>query len=197
MNDFFKQVNESAVAGFEAAELQAKAVGPNLRLGIVSGFHPSESGHSTYGLALNEMYAKNNGYTFKMIAGANEIAEATQERDSVSFHNPFRNWVAVNALRTALKTWAADYDYVVYLSSDAVVLNFDLRLEKIATKYKKANVVFVSGGPESMITTDFILVRNNFWTSDFLEDWWKFYSQDRRRGQESNGDIFSKFYKSD
>mmetsp|Transcript_24399 Transcript_24399/g.41315 ORF Transcript_24399/g.41315 Transcript_24399/m.41315 type:complete len:596 (+) Transcript_24399:82-1869(+) len=194
MNDFLTQVNESAVAGYEAAQQQASDVGPKLKLGIVSGFHPAEGGHSTYALALNEMYAEHHGYTIKILAGANELLEDDDE--PVSFHNPFRNWIAVNALRSALKTWAADYDYVVYLSSDAAILNFDLRLEKIAVKYKKSNVVMVSGGTESMITTDFILVRNNLWTVDFLDDWWKFYMGKDKKGVRDS-DIFSKFYKSD
>lgn len=191
---FLHMVNKSAIAGHEALEAQAKVVGPKLKVGIVSGFHPAEGGHSTYALALNEMYAKHHGYTFKMLTGVNDLTATVQ--DSVSFHNPFRNWIAVNALRAALKSWAADYDYVVYLSADAVLLNFDLRLEKIAVKYKKANVVLVSGGTEAMITTDFILVRNNFWTVDFLEDWWKFYMSDGKKGVR-DADIFQKYYQSD
>jgi tetratricopeptide (TPR) repeat protein len=194
MNVFLKQVNDSATAGFQEAELQASAVGPKLRLGIVSGYHPAEGSHSTYALALNEMYAKNHGYTFKILAGADDIVEDAKE--SVASHNPFRNWLAVNSLRTALKTWAADYDYVVYLSSDAAILNFGLRLEKIATKYKKSNVMLVSGGTESMVTTDFVLVRNNLWTLDFLDDWWKFYVNTGKKGIRDS-DIFEKYYKSD
>lgn len=195
MGEFLQMVNQSATAGFEAAELQNQIVGPKLKIGIVSGFHAAEDGHSTtHALALNEMYAKHHGYTFKMLTGANELTEAAQ--DSVSSSNPYRNWIAVNALRSALKSWASDYDYVVYLSSDAVILNFDLRLEKIAVKYKKSNVVLVSGGTQSMITTDFILVRNNFWTTDFLDDWWKFYMSGDKQGVR-DADIFQKFYKSD
>jgi tetratricopeptide (TPR) repeat protein len=194
LNDFLQMVNQSATAGFKAAEMQAQEIGPQLKVGIVSGFHPTEGGHSTYALALNEMYATHHGYTFKILAGVVDLTAAVQ--DSVSSHNPFRNWIAVNALRSALKSWASDYDYIVYISSDAVILNFDLRLEKIAVKYKKSNVVLVSGGTEAMITTDFILVRNNFWTVDFLEDWWKFYQDDGKKGVR-DADVFQKYYRSD
>lgn len=194
MTAFLKQVNESATSEFNAAELRAQEIGPKLRVGIVSGFHPSEASHSLYSVALNEMYAKHQGYTFKILDGANNVTEDLEEK--VAFHNPFRNWIAVNALRTALKTWAVDYDYVAFLSSDAAVLNFDLRLEKIAVKYKKASVMLVSGGTESMITTDFILVRNNFWTIDFLEEWWKFYMGSSKKGVRDS-DIFKKYYESD
>lgn len=99
-NALLKQVNTSANSEFDAAELRAQNVGPRLRVGIVSGFHPSEAGHATYALALNEMYAKHQGYTFKILSGANDMTEEVEEK--VAFHNPFRNWIAF--LRTALQT---------------------------------------------------------------------------------------------
>ena len=190
MNEFLQIVNRSSIAGLEDAELHANDVGPKLRLGIISGFHPLESGHTTYGLALNEMYARRHGYTLKLLSGVNQ---STDVQETVSFHNPFRNWLGVNSIRAALTSWAKDYDYIAYFASDAVMLNFDLRLEKIAVKYKKANVILVSGGTESKITYDFMLVRNNFWTLDFLEDWWNFYAKKGVR----DGDIFDKFYRTD
>lgn len=193
MNAFLDMVNRSSIVGLEGDELHANDVGPKLRLGIITGFHPLEVNHTTYGVALNEIYARYHGYTFKFLQGVNQSVDRLEE--SVSFYNPLRDWIGVNAIRSALISWARDYDYLVYMSSDALILNFDLRMEKIAVKYKKSNAVFVSGGTESMISHDFILVKNNLWTLDFLEDWWNSYMNDAKNGIR-NTDTFEKFYKS-
>lgn len=178
-------VNESALAG-EAFLSQSisNTIGPHLGVGIIIPFKEASQNHSVYSLAINEYYARRNGYALKIVD------------DYVDDNNvgDFRiTWNAVKHLRDALTTWAKDYEYVLYMEADVIPLDMKYRLEELAVRYKKSNMIFVAGGVISgtKVGTDWILVRNNVWTMDVLDDWWNY----RDRATMSDADVFEEYYK--
>jgi tetratricopeptide (TPR) repeat protein len=168
-------VKQSSESRFhEYLENHKKLTGPQLNIGIISPFFENKSpkgspenpklNYSTYGYAINEYYAKSNGYYY--------LINSTIASDAKSF-----NWNSIAQLRNGLLTWGKDMDYLVFTTFESIFINFNLRIEQLFLKnkqMKKSNIIFLAGGAMtgSSISTDFIIVKNNHWTIDFLDDLW-------------------------
>jgi hypothetical protein len=178
-------VNKSAVSGEEnLSHSIANTIGPHLGVAIIIPFKEAAKNHSIYSLAINEYYARRNGYALRIV---DDYVDDNKVGD-------FRiTWNAVKHLRDALTTWAKNYEYVLYMEADVIPLDMKYRLEELAVRYKKSNMIFVAGGviAGTKVGTDWILVRNNVWTMDVLDDWWNY----RDRSTMSDVDVFEEYYK--
>lgn len=184
-DELFDYINATAKANeVQITENIQNAVGPHLGVGIVIPYRSSKKNSSTYALAINEYYARRNGYALK-------IVDDDLNDDNVG---DFRiTWNAVKYLREALSTWAKKLDYVLFMESDLITLDMSLRLEQLASKHKKSNIMFIAGGvvTSTKVGSDWILVKNNEWTMDLLDDWWNY----RDRTTMSDVDVFEDYHK--
>ena len=184
--ELFEHINKSATTA-EAKILEGieKEIGPHLKVGVVTPFKSLDSNHSIFSLAVNEYYAKRHGYVFKI------VDDDTNDDDVGDFRI---TWNAVKYLREGLRSWAKNLDYVLYMDSTMITVDMKLRLEQLAAKHKKSNVIFVSGGilkGGAKVSTDIILVKNTVWTLDLLDDWWHY----RDRTSMSDTEVFDEYYK--
>lgn len=188
VNHLLLTVNQSSLRRFhQALDDLDHLIGPKLNVAIISPF-PDESwdsadlrkNYSIYGFAINEYYARFNGYLY--------LVNQTVDHDARYF-----NWNAISQIRNALLTWGKRMDFIVYTTFESVFTDFDFRVEQFMTKNKKTNVVFLAGGAMtgSKISSDFIIVRNNMWTIDFLDDLWT----TREHNQFSEIQVFDELYK--
>lgn len=183
INHLLTIVNQSSSIRFQRAlDDTYNLIGPKLNVAIISPFLDEEirKNYSTYGFAINEYYARANGYLY--------IVNQTVADDDRYF-----NWNSISQIRNALQTWGKNMDYIVYTTFESVFTNFDFRIEQFMVKSKKTNVVFLAGGAMTgaKISSDFIIVRNNIWTMDFLDDLWT----TREHNQFSEIQVFEELYK--
>jgi tetratricopeptide (TPR) repeat protein len=133
--------------------------------------------YSTFAYAINEYYARHHGYNY-FIPQNLPSTSATLNLTSIPM-----SWHTIAQLRHSLKTWARDYDYLVYSTFDSIFINSNLFIEQLFQKKKgnKINIIFLTGGAMTgaKISSDLIFVKNNHWTVDFLDDLWT--TRDRER----------------
>jgi tetratricopeptide (TPR) repeat protein len=187
-----KQSSESRFQ--EYLENHETLIGPQLNVGIISplfdNMTPEGSpenpklNYSTYGYAINEYYAKYNGYYY--------VTNSTVASDARTF-----NWNSIAQLRNGLLTWGKDMDYLVFTTFESIFINFNLRIEQLFLKNKqtrKSNIIFLTGGAMTgaSISTDFIIVKNTHWTLDFLDDLWLTHYD--KRSSKSEIHVFDELY---
>jgi hypothetical protein len=82
-----------------------------------------------------------------------------------------QHWGRVLGIKEHLK----NYDYILYLDTDTLILNYDLDIRKIIID----NDFNIISGPlphEGHIGTNGLILKNNKWTYEFLDNW---YSQEK------------------
>lgn len=112
--------------------------GPNLMLGIITFGTKNIFDYAAYSFAINAAFAQYNNYYFRFI-------------EEGEFNNGERiddvRWSKVKILLEALDPnsgWARDFDYLVWIDSDLVFLDFKLRLELVAD-LQRADIVASAG----------------------------------------------------
>ena len=125
--------------------------------------------YSTYSFAVNEVYAEANGYVMKHL----------DESSSPHYDLYDSRWNKVKILEEALDPvdgWARHLEWLVWLDADAIVLDMDLRIEKIVASYPYANVLMSAehAGSSTLVNSGAVIVRNTPWTRTFLHTWWTF-----------------------
>jgi tetratricopeptide (TPR) repeat protein len=133
--------------------------------------------YSTFAYAINEYYAKQNGYNY-FIPQNLPVTSPSLDLSSIPI-----SWQTIAQLRHSLQTWGRSYDYLIYSTFDSVFVNSHLRIEQLfhKKKGKKVDVIFLTGGAMTgaKISSDIIFIRNSHWTIDFLDDLWTTRDRDR------------------
>lgn len=109
-------------------------------------------------------YAEVNNYNYFL---------SIQPLHSKSVDDP--RWHKIEILRQALDPSmgvARGSDYLVWIDADAIILDFDLRIEKICEQFPHADLIASSDIRMGLINTGFLILRNNAWASHFLSRWW-------------------------
>ncbi|OLP78119.1 hypothetical protein AK812_SmicGene41744 [Symbiodinium microadriaticum] len=127
---------------------------------------------------VNEAYCKKHGYGFaRVVRSQEEMCKLSSGRHLA--------WGKVAILRDLLQrsgttvspcieVRAHDFDYVVWIDADAMILNHNLKLEQFVTFSQEAD--FIIG--EDMADTDFLNTGLMFfrtcsgWCKDLLQKWW-------------------------
>jgi hypothetical protein len=128
---------------------------------------------------VNEVYAEANGYVMKHL----------DESSSPHYDVYDSRWNKVKILEEALNPangWARHLDWLVWLDADAIVLDMDLRIEKIVASYPYANVLMSAehAGSSTLVNSGTVIVRNTPWTRTFLHTWWTFKNRKLYSDQE-------------
>jgi tetratricopeptide (TPR) repeat protein len=142
--------------------------GPTLGVGIVTYATEDIWNYTAYSLAVNEVYAEQNGYIML------HLDPATAKFDEYD-----ARWNKIKILEEALhpeRGWARNLDYVMWVDADLIFLDLGLRLEQVAAEYPKADVLISAehAGSSTLVNSGTVMVRNTRWGRQFLADWWDF-----------------------
>lgn len=143
-----RNISESRLINYES--LSQDIVGPALTVGIVTYASSNIWPYAAYSFAINLAYAEHNGYTIRML-DEHSIADFAEE-DS--------RWNKIKILERALDPadgWARNYDFLVWVDADLVMLDFSFRIESLlqTSSHSQASV-FVSAGKLSIRASEFM-----------------------------------------
>jgi hypothetical protein len=74
-----------------------------------------------------------------------------------------------------IKKHLGEYDYLIYLDTDSLIVNFELDLKKVILEHEK-NIITGPLPEQGHIGTNGLIFKNCQWSFDFIEEW---YSQDQ------------------
>ena len=82
--------------------------------------------------------------------------------------------------------WAREATFLLWLDSDLIILDFNMRIEMIAEQYPQSDMILSKDMPKAAFVANsgFILLRNTDWARTFMERWWSSY--DRRKCCDQN-----------
>jgi hypothetical protein len=154
----------------------ANKEGPRFVVALLTRATPDIFDYASYSYFLQAAYANHNGYALLPLLPDSDRPDYIRFRKLVP-------------LSDALRGIAADCDYLVWLDAgnikfvlfafrhsiahallDIVILDFAMRIEKVAAEYPKAHMI-VSADVSSPVNSGFIIFRNTPWSLRFIEEW--------------------------
>ena len=119
------------------------------------------SAHSSLVMAL---YTDYKGYNYRLLSP--ETGDDFDPKD--------RRWNKVKSIIKAFhptKGWARNYEALVFIDADLVVLDFSLDIKEYLDNYPNSNLI-ASADALDIANTGFLIVRNTVWTREFFAEWW-------------------------
>ena len=141
-------------------------------LAIVGYYTESILEYAAYSSAVNTIYAQHHGYHIRHLTAS----------DGAEYFPQDQRWNKVKILLDALHPqhgWAKDFDYLVWLDSDLIILDLGLDIIAIAEKYPQSDIILCADKDISVgiANTGFMVVRNTDFMLDFLSSWWNDYDK--------------------
>ena len=141
-----------------------------LNIAIVTYSTPSIMSYATYSLAILTAWAEYHSYIIIHTSPASGHAYDTNDP----------RWNKVKIVRDLLlkresgKAGRRLYDYVAFIDSDVVVLNFQFALEAVIADHRWVDLIFSRDSQplNGIMNSGFFLAKNTEWTVAFLERWW-------------------------
>lgn len=131
--------------------------GPSLAVGIIYDCYTQDEETCSFAAAAASEYATYNGYAIKI--------HSLKDSKDIAFNR-------IQYLSESIKTWAESMHYIVYMTSELVIIDMNWRIEQLFSKYKKSHaVVIATGSDKQSISPDFFVFKNNAWTKNFVSDW--------------------------
>ena len=143
--------------------------------------------YSAYSFAVNEIYCESNGYIMRHL-----------DEDSGPQYDQYDSrWNKVKALEEALepeKGWGRNLDWIVWLDADAIILDMNMHIEKVAASRPNAHILMSAehAGSSTLVNSGTIIVKNSEWSRRFLHMWWTY----RNRKLYSDQEQFDLLYQS-
>jgi hypothetical protein len=115
-------------------------------------------------------YASLNHHEYSNKHGYSYIKEIVKNDDYTNWHP---TWIKINVLKKYLPL----YDYVVWIDSDAVFVNQDIKIEDLINDgvdlvIPKLEMDRVSGNMWTHTTTGFMIWKNSEWSNNMLNTLW-------------------------
>ncbi len=150
-----------------------------------SGGHniPHINLYAPYQRAIVGAYSEHRKYNFHFFSHPN-----TSEVDEDDYR-----WNKVPMLIKALDPytgWAKDAEGIVWIDSDAVILDFSFAVERILKDYPTADFIASADIKLGLINTGMLIIRNSEWSRNFLHRWWTISDRSKVCDQEA----FDKLY---
>ena len=103
----------------------------------------------------------------------------------------------MKALEEALepeKGWGRNLDWIVWLDADAIILDMNMHIEKVAASRPNAHILMSAehAGSSTLVNSGTIIVKNSEWSRRFLHMWWTY----RNRKLYSDQEQFDLLYQS-
>lgn len=180
VNKLIKCVNASAEQTVKDGWLPTK----KKKFAFVTSATKDIFSFSSYSFAINQAYCEQNGHLLRMPDPVTSNYEPNHPA-----------WNKVKILEVALKTWAKDCDYIVWLDADLIILDMHLNLDTLVKQYSNAHLI-ASACPESTTSSDimnsgFVILKNSDFVSGWLlKEWWTFENRITFNDQE----VFNKLY---
>ena len=136
---------------------------PKLKIGLVTYSTQSIKDYAAYSLSIISAYAEQNGY----------IAQHLSPESGDEYESNDQRWNKVAIVRAAIDPstgWARGLDYVVYLDSDLVILDFGFKIELVAQEFSDSDFI-VSKDSQPMnglMNSGFFMVKNSPWSRSFM-----------------------------
>ena len=111
-----------------------------------------------FALALKEAYAEINDYSLHLFKPPHYFSD---------------DWDLIDYLRSSIhpvQGWARQFDYVIWIDTNSVILDMGMRMEKLFGK-KSVHFVASEGFHDQKLSKNFFAFRNSLWTQEFLDDW--------------------------
>lgn len=89
--------------------------------------------------------------------------EFIEDDDIVDYSRPIP-WSKILLILKYIK----NYDYIVWIDADMLVMNDSIKIESFINKYQDYNII--CGNDWRMINTGFLIVKNNNWSIQFWKD---------------------------
>ena len=128
----------------------------------IDGIHKYRDYHS----GLLYIYALKQKYELKIM----------YENNSINYQSDDARWNKVMMLRNALhptRGWARHSKYIMWIDSDAIVLDFELNIEEIfEIQYPHAHILMSADIRQGLVNSGIVLLRNSPYTRQFLSLWW-------------------------
>jgi tetratricopeptide (TPR) repeat protein len=147
------------------------------KIALVSYATPDILNYSAYSHGINLFYSQLNHYDFYLLNTTGPYCGQYDQRDE--------RWNKIKILQTGFETWGQQYDYLIWIDADAIVLNFQFHFEDIIQLYPLANLIvsaenyeilisnlFTAGGSVNRMNSGVIIVKNTKWTAKFLAHYW-------------------------
>lgn len=157
-----------------------------MRIGVVmyADQNISQYAHTAY--EINAAYARTHGYDIILF---NEKTSNYETRD--------QRWNKVKIIGNAIDVETGVYrthDYVVWLDSDLIVIDFNLTLEDIIRQFPTSDIILSSEAhaETGVGNTGSFIVRNCAWSRSFIKDWWENFDRSLAHDQI----FFDRLYKS-
>jgi hypothetical protein len=103
-------------------------------------------------------------------------------------------WNKIRLLVEALQTYAKQYKYVVWIDSDAIILDFGWKIETFIEPFPHVDIFASADIRQGLINTGVLIVRNTVWSLSFLEQWWAIADRKTTCDQDAF-DMAYKYYK--
>lgn len=100
---------------------------------------------------------------------------STPNEDGVLIEEVDVRWNKIMLLIEALHPvhgWARDVEAIVWIDSDAIVLDFALAIEDLLDEHHDADIIASADIKLGLINTGFFIVRNTHWARQVLQKWW-------------------------
>lgn len=157
---------------------------------LVSYSTPSILGYAGYAHAATAAYAAQNGYSYEVLTPAS--GHDYEPRDA--------RWNKVRILEELARDTQheyGEYEYVVWMDSDLIVLDMGLSIAAVVAQNPEAHVI-MSADPlpeeiNSVANTGMIITRRSHWSVTFFHEWWT--RQDR--GSAWDQHVFTALWESD
>ena len=110
------------------------------------------------------LYGQHKGYYYRILG----------PETGDDFSPDDRRWNKVMSTLRAFhpkKGWAKDFDALVYLDADLVVMDFSLSIEGYLISFPDADLIMSSDALD-VGNTGFLIIRNTDWIRSFFASWW-------------------------
>lgn len=128
---------------------------------VVTQFWTSNLTYVKYTEAINGKYCEEKGYTYHIESNGEKIVEALEKRAFT--------WYKPKLILEVLDKY--NPDYILFLDADAVVCNFNYRIEDFIDE--KFDIICTEDHGPSKMNAGVFLIKNSDWTKKFMREWWE------------------------
>jgi tetratricopeptide (TPR) repeat protein len=142
--------------------------GNGKKVGIVTFSTEHIEEYSVFAHSVNMIYAEHNNYEIQYL-NPNNFPE---------YDPSDLRWSKVKILHDAvagnISSWGSDIEYFMWVDSDVIFLDINLRIEDFFSRYPQAHMIMSaeSAGSKTLVNTGTIMVRKSSWSEEFLAEWW-------------------------
>lgn len=87
------------------------------------------------------------------------------------YHPVDRRWNKIKAIYNGFNTWAMNYNYIIYIDTDLIFINWDLNVLDIIHRYVLADII-ISMDMIDLANTGIMIIKNTLWSKMFYNQWW-------------------------